>query len=219
MVLPFVASLVYFVALPGGPATQSAYAITKAFTLLWPIVAVLFLLGERLPLPSLRGPHHREAIPVGVVAGLCMVAAVYIALQTPVGEIVGSAGPQIRSKVESMGVLDNFWVFALVLSLVNSLVEELYWRWFVYGTLRRVLTRGPALLLGAGAFSAHHFVVASGFVDFPWYLAGGMAVFLAGVIWNLMFEKQRTLVGAWIAHIVVDLAILWVGYKLLTDVG
>ncbi len=30
-----------------------------------------------------------------------------------------------------------------------------------------------------------------------------------------MFEHQRTLTGAWISHVVVDLAILWVGYRLL----
>ena len=216
MVLPFLASLVYFVALPGGPATQVAYGATKLFTVGWPLIALPLILGESVPRPNLRQPHHREAIPLGVVTGLFILAALALALQTPLREVVEATAPQVRQKAESLGFLENFWLFALSLSLVNSLVEEFYWRWFVYGQVRRALPRGPALVLGAGAFAAHHFVVASGFAPFPWYIVGGMAVFLAGVIWNLMFEAQRTLVGAWVAHIIVDLGILWVGYRLLT---
>jgi len=42
-----------------------------------------------------------------------------------------------------------------------------------------------------------------------------VAVLAGGVVWCLMFRAQRSLVGPWVSHMLVDLAVMALGYKLL----
>ena len=65
------------------------------------------------------------------------------------------------------------------------------------------------------AFASHHLVVLSEYFPPGWTALLGACVAVGGGVWCLMYERQRTLTGAWISHVVVDLAILWVGYRLL----
>jgi len=38
---------------------------------------------------------------------------------------------------------------------------------------------------------------------------------VGGMIWSWMYLRQASLLGAWIAHMIVDFGILWIGYQLL----
>jgi uncharacterized protein len=44
-------------------------------------------------------------------------------------------------------------------SLLHSLLEEYYWRWFVFGQLHRLIALWPAIMISALAFMGHHVVV------------------------------------------------------------
>ncbi len=44
-------------------------------------------------------------------------------------------------------MLDNFWIFAIFLSCIHSYMEEFFWRWFVFGNLRKLIPVGGAILL------------------------------------------------------------------------
>ena len=101
------------------------------------------------------------------------------------------------------------------LSLVNSAVEEFYWRWFVYGQLRRLLPVARAHALAGAAFAAHHVVESSPSSSPRGALIFGVAVGLGGVIMSVLYERRRTLCGAWVCHLVVDLGIMGIGYGLL----
>ena len=48
-----------------------------------------------------------------------------------------------------------------------------------------------------------------------WALVFAALVGVGGVIWSLLYARQRTLLGAWISHLLVDVGIMALGYKLI----
>ena len=215
MVLPFAASLFYFVWFSDHLFSRILYGMTKLFTLVWPVCVVELTLGECRPRFKWRDPVHARALPWGVVWGVLMVGAMFGVMQTPVGEVVRAGTDDIRGKVESLGVLDHYWVFGMFIALLHSLLEEYYWRWFVFGRLARLVPMGWAHGLGGLAFALHHIVITTQYFSLGWGLLFGSLVGVGGVIWSLLYTRQRTLAGAWVSHIIVDLGILSLGHKLL----
>jgi hypothetical protein len=148
-----------------------------------------------------------------LASGAVLAATVYLALQTPLASVLDASAPAIREKAAQMGILQWYWPFALFLALGNSLVEEYYWRWFLYGRLREALGVWPSLAAASAAFALHHVVVTSQFFPQPWGVLMGLCVGVAGAVWCLMYERQGTVAGVWASHLVADLAVLSVGYR------
>lgn len=214
MTVPVLASLFYFVLFGGGYVPKFIYTATKVFTVAWPVVGYLIL---RQPIPRID-IHHRKhfcAVPAGVVLGIVMVAAMFGSMHTPFGEtLIGHCG-RISAKIRSVGLVHYYWAFGLFLSLVHSLIEEYYWRWFVFGRLRVVVGVSLAHVLAAVSFAAHHVVIATQFVPVGWAFVVGGFVAAAGMVWSMMYIRQNTLAGAWVCHAIADLGIITIGHKLV----
>lgn len=212
--LPLLGALVYFVWLPGGALAQAVYGFTKLFTLIWPLVALAWVLRQPWPRPA-PAREWLRALPLGIVSGVGVCALFWIALQTPLGEVVRAGAPAIRAKTEALGILEYYWAFALFLSLLHSGIEEYYWRWFLFGNLSRLVSSGWAHVLAAVAFAAHHVVIAGVFFGWGWGLLGGVGVAVGGLIWSGLYRRQGTVAGAWVSHAVVDLGLMAIGYRLI----
>jgi membrane protease YdiL (CAAX protease family) len=213
--LPVAASVFYFVLFSAHPWARVLYGATKIFTLLWPLLALGLVLREGLPKIRWNPREHLRAVPLGALAGLLVAALMAGLMVTPAGRIVLESSGAIRAKAQQLGIMEHYIAFAVFLSFVNSVVEEYYWRWFVYGQLRLILPGWRAHALAGAAFAAHHVVVATQFFPLGWGLCLGAAVGLGGAIMSVLYERQRSLAGAWACHMVADLGIMGIGYALL----
>jgi len=215
MVLPFLAALMYFVVLSGDHRARVLYAGTKVFMAFWPVFAVQWILHGRLPVPRLLDVRHLKALPLGLVTGAGAVLLMLGLLHGPLGPMVAAHAAEIRAKAAEFGILDHYWLFAVTLSVLHSLLEEFYWRWFVFGKLRAVVPRPAAHLMAGAAFALHHVVVVAVFFSLGWGLVLGAMVGVGGIVWSLLYDRQGTLTGAWLSHTIVDLGIMVVGYGLI----
>ena len=215
MLVPFLGSLIYFVAYSGEPWARATYTLVKLYTVAWPVLATAFVLREPIPRPDLRAARHWRAVPLGLLFGGLVFGATLALSASPLGDSLAGFAEQVRLKVGQLGVLEHYLAFSLFLAFVHSAIEEYYWRWFVYGTLKRLCSRRPAAVLASLAFASHHMVILSQYFSAIWTVALSLMVAVGGYVWCLMVERQRTLMGAWLSHVLVDLAILWVGYRLL----
>lgn len=215
MTLPFAAALFYFVLLKESEMARWLYAATKIFTVVWPIAAAWLLTEIDFPKFRLSDPLHRRAVPLGFVTGIAIVGLMGGLMLTPIGEMVAGSAPQIRGKAQGLGILNHYWAFGLFLSVIHSLIEEYYWRWFVFGQLRKVIPKFAAHILAGASFAAHHVVIATQYFTIGWGLALGGMVGMGGILWSLMYERQRSLAGAWVSHMIADLGILSLGHRLI----
>jgi membrane protease YdiL (CAAX protease family) len=215
MTLPFLAAWFYFDLFSEFVFSRWLYGATKVFTVLWPVVAVKLILREPWPALGLTQARHARALGGGVISGVLIVGLMFLIWQTPVGDVVRGSAESIRRKTEDLGVLDHYWAFGCFIAFLHSFIEEYYWRWFVYGHLRRLMPVAAAHVVAGIAFAAHHVIITTQYFPFDVGFFLGSMVGVGGIIWSWLYQRQRTLAGAWISHVLVDLGILSIGYKLL----
>ncbi len=216
MLVPLLATWLYFVVLAGHPSMQIAYTVSKVIQFGFPLVWVVLVQRARLRphWPSRAG--LAESVSFGLLIFLAALALYYGLLKT--SPVLADAPREIHDKLAGFGV-DTVWKFfalATFYSLVHSLLEEYYWRWFVFGQLSRHVPLAWAVALSSVAFMAHHVLVVGEFLKSygpaTWFLSACVAV--GGAVWAWLYHRSRSLYGPWASHLLVDAALMWIGYDL-----
>ncbi len=200
------------------PAVMVLYGAGKVFQFSLPLICVWWF-GRR---PARLKTAHVRGLVLGLAFGLA-VALATIGLYRVLAHaprLLGNAIIKVRAKVEEFGIGTpaTYILFALFLSLAHSLLEEYYWRWFVFGGLRAFLRRWPAIILSSLAFMGHHVIVLG--VFFPgqfWSMAVPLALGVAGggAVWAWLYDRSGSLYAPWLSHAIIDAAILGVGYEMV----
>lgn len=219
---PTLLTLMYFVLLAGFPAgiQQTAYTLGKCLQFLFPAIWVIQVCGQR---PYCRWPGLR-GVPTGLAFGLAVVlaiGAVYLGWFRASSALAGLE-TRVAAKVSDLG-LDRTWRYVAIgifYALAHSLLEEYYWRWFVFGQLRRYTPTGTAIAISSLGFMAHHVILLATFLGWqsPWTLLFSLAVAVGGAVWAWLYAASRSLIGPWLSHLLVDAAIFALGYDLVGKV-
>lgn len=219
MCLPSGVTWLYFMALDGVPAPwpHTAYALGKTLQFALPLA---WWGLRRLPLRPLPRPGLGDLL-LGLAWGLIVaagMAGLYGLWLRPSGLLAG-AGAAIAHKTRSLGLATPaaFAATAVFYAVIHSLLEEYYWRWFVFGRLRDTLPWGAAATLSSVAFGAHHFLLLGVFFGAasPGTWLCGLAVIVGGAVWAAMYQWRGNLYACWLSHALVDAALFAVGYDLL----
>jgi membrane protease YdiL (CAAX protease family) len=221
-ILPFLASLLYFLPKDPPPYFMALIGLTKAFLFFAP-----FLLWSVLKIPdswksfprTLFSKNIGRQIVIGICVGLVMTAAVLGSFYFISDERRAEALSRIAQKISTLKIREHFYFYAFLMSVVHSLLEEFYWRFFIFSAWKsalgnRAFSALPHFIAGL-AFTLHHFTVTVFYFDLAFGLLLGLGVLGAGLIWTYIFEKERSLLGVWISHIIVDIALMSVGIRAL----
>ena len=219
LILPTLITWIYFVEAADYSAglQRTVGLTTKCAQFAFPILWIWLALKERIPRsrPSLRGTS------LGLMFGIAVAVCGWIVFEQFLRDssAFAAALQPIRAKVAGFG-LDSpakYVALGVFYSLFHSLLEEYYWRWFVFGQLRRVLPIAAAIVISAMGFMAHHVIVLAmyfGWVSWQTMLFS-LAVAVGGAFWAWLYQRTGSLVGPWISHLVVDAGIFAIGYDLL----
>ena len=221
MAFPTVVTFVYFVLLAGLPSAwqQGAYGAGKLIQFLFPVVWVVLIRRER---PSVQLPRARD-IALGGALGLIFFGAtlaLYHLLKST--SILEGLAAEVQAKIEGLGVnsAPRFLLLASFYAIGHSGLEEYYWRWFVFGQLRRLTSFSGALVISSLGFMAHHVCILS--VFFGWSTGAGIAltilgsaaVAVGGIIWAWLYDRTGSIYAPWVSHGLMDAAIFVVGYQM-----
>ncbi len=164
---------------------------------------------------------RRDGLLIGGLLGLAIVAAMFGAYHLwlkPSGAF-DAAAPAVREKIKGMGIdsTAKFTALSVFYAVLHSLLEEYYWRWFVFAQLRRVTALGPAIAISALGFMAHHVIVLSVFFGWGSFLSlfFSLGVAVGGVAWAWLYHQSRSLFGPWLSHALVDAGIFLVGFEIV----
>jgi uncharacterized protein len=213
---------------------QSVGSVDPGF---WPLAVYFLTRAAQFSLPIIyfrlaegRWPERFQLRPEGLAWGLgfgLLVAGVMVGAYfggacdwQPLRE----APAQFRAKAAEHGVASPPVLLAVMLFMVvvHSGLEEYYWRWFVFGRLRKRLPEGAAIVLSALAFMAHHVldlnhVLPGRFLEATLPLA--LAVAVGGAFWAWLYGRTRSLTAVWLSHLLVDAGLMVVAWEVLRRAG
>lgn len=196
---------------------QTVFLLVKLVQFTFPIGWVWFVLRE----PLRTGRASTKGLLLGALFSLLVVGAGWVLFDRVLDElaIFGKASALIHEKVKGFGVdsVGKYVLLAAFYSLFHSLLEEYYWRWFVFRQLRRLTRLWPAVVVSALGFMSHHVIVLLVFFQgaplLAWLLSGAVAV--GGAFWAWLYDRTDSLLGPWLSHLLIDAGIFWIGYDLI----
>jgi len=236
--LPTIVTFLYFVIFEGNDGLQKAAFGLKLPMFAFPLLWISFRLKERWVDSGLEHREHlagdtakrdvkflsaSSSILFGVIMGIAVSAAMWALYKFAIPqEQLSNLIEKATDKADGLGFASAslFIALGVFYALLHSLLEEYYFRWFVFGQLRRFMKFVPAMVICGLAFMAHHVIILV--VYFGW---SPMAIFLSlsiavgGMIWAWQYEKSGSLLGPWISHMIVDAGIFYIGFDLLRTAG
>ncbi|MEZ2230345.1 CPBP family intramembrane glutamic endopeptidase [Microcoleus sp.] len=138
----------------------------------------------------LSRPKYQELL-VGIVLGLLMFGIIMGTYWLFGQQWIDVA--DAKTKVQQMGPVNPilFLIVQGYFVLINSLIEEFIWRWFVYKKCEILIPGTGAIFLSAMFFTLHHIIVLAAYTQWQGVMLGSLAVFLAGVIWSWCYLLHK----------------------------
>lgn len=173
---------------------------------------VLSLLRRELAFRSLfRLPKKGVLISLGLGVGLYALILGAYGLVSRWYDFSGIAG-QLS---ENAGVdKSNFLFVSLYISFVNSLLEEFFFRGFVFTNLKTA-SRPFAYLFSSLVFSLYHVAMMLGWFSPVLFLLVLAGLAVGGMIFNRLNEKLDTICCSWLVHMFANFAINTIGFLLI----
>lgn len=198
------------------PAAKAVWVLSKLWILLLPALWHRFADGQTLRLPRPRGRGMNAALVSGVLFFVVILLS-YATLGR--GWIDAETA---AARIADAG-LDRPWLYLLMAvywCTVNSLLEEYVWRWFVLTRCEAILPRAPAVAVSGLLFTVHHtLALAVFFGDARVVILASIGIWAGGTTWSWIYLRSRNLWAAWTSHVFADVAVFWIGYRLVFAAG
>jgi membrane protease YdiL (CAAX protease family) len=223
MALPSLMTGLEFLVLPGGheegsPAILALFGAGKLVQFLFPLAYVWWFDRDSL---RIRPPTAR-GLEIGIAFGLVVAGGIiglYFAWlrYTPWMESTPRRVQEWLTKITITTPM-KFLIIALFISVLHSFLEEYYWRWFVFGRLARHVPEVVAFVVSGLAFMAHHVIILGVYLPgYFWTLAVPFSLCVAGggIVWAWLYARTGSLYAPWVSHLLVDAALMVVGYEMV----
>jgi len=193
------------------PPTFRFQRLKLVWILALPLIWLLFV--ERAPLSL--SPARRGGFGVAIGLGLA-ISVVIVAAYLLVGR--GWIDPEmLRREVtdNGLGTPMRFVLFGGGLALVNAMLEEYVWRWFVFRRCEALLGGGLGVVASGLFFSLHHVVALRAQFGWDVTLLGSAGVFVGGMLWSWLYLRYRSIWPGYVSHLIVDVAVFGIGWYVL----
>ncbi|MCR8632093.1 CPBP family intramembrane glutamic endopeptidase [Paenibacillus radicis (ex Xue et al. 2023)] len=103
---------------------------------------------------------------------------------------------------------DQSVLLLLVLVLLNPILEEIYWRGYLYRRIGQTPGSAKSLLHASFWFTAYHLVVIVPVFSWPLNVIAAVPIFAAGVLWGWIRHRTRSMLTPIVSHMFADLGIV-----------
>lgn len=209
--VPSIGVCAAIVLFPDEPVGQTVFLLAKVWLLAFP--AVWHKIVDRQKLSW--SPPRKGGFGFGVVSGVLislLIAGAYIVFGDHLID-----RQVFQAKIEEIGLANPalymggaaYWI------LVNSVLEEYVWRWFVVKKCEALFPAKVAIGLSAMFFTLHHIIAMWGYMGAWMALLCAVGVFIGGVVWSYIYVRFRSIWPAYVSHAIVDLCIFLIGAEML----
>jgi len=106
---------------------------------------------------------------------------------------------------------ENFILVALYISIINSLIEEIFFRGIAFIKMKGLAGRAVSYILSAGSFAAYHVAILEGWADSLIVILAIAGLFIAGVFFNFLDEHSNDIKFSYLVHMFANFAINTIG--------
>jgi len=110
--------------------------------------------------------------------------------------------------------LENLIFVGLYIIIFNSLLEEYFWRGFLFAKLDKLIKPWQAYLITGIAFSFHHVMFYYNWFNLGFFLLATLGLTIYAMIMNYVFKKYQDLFSCWYVHIFADVAQIFIAFKI-----
>lgn len=107
---------------------------------------------------------------------------------------------------------ENFLYVSTYIALVNSMLEEFFFRGYAFLNLKKLTSRRFAYVFSAALFAIYHFGMLGAGATIMVSLVALVLLFISGVILNALNEHSGSILTSWLLHMCANLAINTVGF-------
>jgi membrane protease YdiL (CAAX protease family) len=189
------------------------FFVSKIWMLALPLVWHVFVDKRK---PSLSIPKKGGfgiAAFLGIIMG-SIILAVYFTLGRYLIE-----PDAVKDMAVSVGLDDRhtYLAGAAYWILINSVLEEYVWRWFVVEKCKSLLPANAAILVSALCFTIHHIIAMGVYFNGLLVSVASVGIFIAGVTWSACYNRYRSIWPGYLSHAIVDVAVFAIGYILIFE--
>ncbi len=192
-----------------GIVGQTTLVICQIWLFCLPIIWLLKIEGKPVIISRPKMLDWITGITIGLIM-FCLILAIYwLFLRSWINVNL------VRDRLQTVADIDRqaFILGGAYFILINALIEEYFWRWFVYSRCEELLAREIAVPLSALFFTLHHVVGLAAFTDWRVTLIGSLGVFVAGVVWSEYYRRYRSIWSNYFSHAIADLALHIVAWQ------
>ncbi len=119
----------------------------------------------------------------------------------------------IQSSLENnLGInKDNFIIIGLYVSVINSFLEEWFFRGFIFNELKKA-HRTFAYIFSSLSFAVYHIAIMDGMFNIGILLLVLIGLFIGGCIFNYLNEKNNNIYSSWFCHSFANFAMNTIGF-------
>lgn len=176
-----------------------------------PLITSGFIKNKEIT--SLLKPSGKKSMGITILLGFVVymgIIGVYL-LVSPYMDL-----EEIRINLQNdLGVnRDNFLLVAVYISFINSLLEEFFFRGYLFLGLLKRTNRWKAYTLSAFLFALYHVAIIGSWFSPALFLLAMTGLFVGAIIFNFLNEKNDNILNSWIVHMMANLAINTVGLSM-----
>lgn len=184
-------------------------SVPITFALFYGWLLLIPILFKPMGLRCLTNKTSLFNISIGIGLGAFCLVTITIGGALLHNELFDSS--QLKLLLKSWGFTGEYTVLlVLVLTLVNPVLEEMYWRGFILQKLDQMKYK---VIISSLFYSLYHFLVLLPMFNEPYPVVFFLLVFLTGMIWGWMVIKYRTLWSSIISHSLADIGIIMLYFK------
>lgn len=126
-------------------------------------------------------------------------------------------GNIVASLQEKYGIArEQLLYYGLYLAFGNALLEEMLFRGYVFLGLLKRMNRWYAYLFSSILFSIYHISVINTWFNPLLFLVALLGLMLSGFLFCYLDEKNQTFLNSYFVHVCADLAIVLIGYHIMS---
>lgn len=109
---------------------------------------------------------------------------------------------------------NNIFLYGLYLVLINSLLEEFFFRGYIFLNLKSMGLNKFSYIISSLLFAVYHLANFQNWFKLSLFIIVFTGLFIGGTIFNYLDDKQNTFLNSWFVHICADSAIVLIGLKI-----